>query len=655
MMGSPIRLQETDTMIFKLLRSGRPFGLALLTLALAIPAWAADVSTPPQTTIINEELSKAWAAAELKPSKKASDYEFVRRAFIDIAGRIPTVEEVRDFAEYDASPNKRVKLVHRLLYEKEYKPKGPGGGAIRLDPKDPKALMTFDYSGEYARHMSQVWRVWLMTRGGVADVYHDSLELWLEDHFTKNTPWNDIVRQLISATGKTSENGAAAFVMSHLGEAVPNDKQMEDGRFDMVPITSRVTRLFLGVQTNCIQCHDHPFNPEWKQDNFWGVNAFFRQVERQGTPALNEANGGQKKMMALPVTLTDNANLNKNQRIFFERRSGVMFATKPNFLPNLAELENEGTMPRRSIPEGANKSRREHLADFILQHDNFAKAYVNRMWAHFFGRGMNELPASDDFGGHNKLVHPDLLNKLAEEFVKYGYDSKKLIEWICASDAYNLTYQANGLAEGKGSNAKDEAAPYFTRMALKSMSPEALFDSLEIATRLDAAPDKDAKKTKRDRWMAKLVRNFGDDEGNEMTFNGTIIQALLMMNGDELNSEINRSGGSSTVDKAMNRFKNNRGGYDEMAVINELYLTALGRKPSSVGTIYVPRKDPKTGKELFDSKGKPLMSGPTSEAQFLSMQVTDLRKRGAGPQQYKLFFEDVFWSLLNTSEFILNH
>jgi len=631
-------------------RHTRTFLAAATAALLATPASAAE-TVAPQTTLINEELAKAWKGVELKPSRKASDYEFVRRAFIDIVGRIPTAEEVRDFAEADSSPDKRIKLVHRLLYDKEYKPKF----VDRTNPKDPKSVITYDYASEYARNFSNLWSVWLMTRGGVADVYHESLELWLDDHFNKNTRWDLMVRELIAAKGKTNDNGAAAFVMAHLGEAVPRDEQTLGGRFDAVPITSRVTRLFLGIQTNCIQCHDHPFNPEWKQDNFWGVNAFFRQVEREGTPALSEGLAGKKKMTALPVTLKDNPDLNKDGRIKFERRSGIVTFTKTNFLPNLAELEKEGSVPKRPVPAGSTKTRREHLAEFIVQHDNFAKAYVNRIWAHFFSRGMNELPAADDFGGHNKVVHPDLLNRLADEFIKYGYDPKKLMEWICTSDAYSLTYQSNGLAEGKGGNAKDEAAPYFTRMSLKSMSPEVLFESLEVATRLDRAPDKDAKRAKKEAWMAKLTRNFGDDEGNEVTFNGTIVQALLMMNGPELNSEISRTDGTSAVDKAMNKYRSGNG-YNEMGVINELYLMALGRKPSSSVSVVLAKRDPKTGKELVDPKsGKPVTGGATTEGQFLASQVGDMKRRGAGPQQWKAFFEDVYWSLLNTSEFILNH
>lgn len=613
---------------------------------LAAPLTAAETAQP-QTQFINDKLSESWKAADLKPSKKATDFEFVRRAFIDIAGRIPTAEEVRDFTE---AGNNRAKLIHRLLYEKDYKPKF----VERTNPKDPKSVVSYDYASEYARNFANVWGVWLMTRGGVADVYHEAMEIWLEEQFTKNTPWNDMVKELLTASGKTNDNGAVAFVMSHLGEMVPRDKQMEDGRFDAVPITARVTRLFLGIQTNCIQCHDHPFNPEWKQDNYWGVNAFFRQVEREGTPAAAEANQGKKKMTALPIGLRDNPELNKTGRLFFERRSGIVTAAKPNFLPHLSELENEGTTPKRAIPANSGKTRREHLAEYILKHDNFAKAYVNRMWAHFFGRGMNELPAADDFGGHNKVVHTDLLNRLAEEFVKYGYDTKKLIEWICNSDAYSLSYQSNGLPDGKGGNAKDEAVPYFTRMQLKSMSPEVLFESLEVATRLDAAPDKDAKKAKKEAWMAKLTQNFGDDEGNEVTFNGTIVQALLMMNGNELNSEVSRTDGTSAVDKAMARNKQGNG-YNDAGILKELYLMSLGRPPSSTIMVTLPRRDPKTGREIVDKAGKVVPGATMSEAAFLGQQLADMKKRAASAKDYKAFFEDVFWSLLNTNEFILNH
>lgn len=629
------------------LNAAAAFAIALTTSGTAFSAAdlpSGPAAVQPQTSMINEELSKAWAASELKPSKKASDYEFVRRVFIDIVGRIPTVEEARDYAELDTRPNKKAELIRRLLYSKDYKPKNAG-----------KDFKSNDYALEYAQNFKNIWGVWLMTRGGVAEPYHESLEVWLEEQFTKNRPWNDIVHDLLTAKGKTNENGASAFMVSHFGEAVnPPEKRKDEGNFDMVPLTSRITKLFLGVQTNCLQCHDHPFNPEWKQDNFWGVNAFLRQTVRDRMPVTREQNVGKKKLDALPVTLSDDPSLNSSSRIFFERRSGVMFAAKPNFLPNLADLEKEGTIPRKAIPSGSNKTRREHLAEFVIAHDNFAKAYVNRMWAHFFGRGMNEQAAADDFGAHNKVVHVDLLNKLGEEFIKYGYDSKKLIEWICNSDAYALSYQANGLAEGKGGNAKDEAAPYFTRMTLKSMSPEVLFESLDVATRIDAIKDETMKKTKKEQWINKLVSSFGDDEGNEVNFNGTIIQALLMMNGNELNFEVSRKDGTSAVDKAMAKHKSGNS-YNEMGVISELYMMTLTRKPSTVPTIEIYSKNAKTGKENLDAKGKPIVTNKLSETAFLQQKLAEMRKSGATPANYKAFFEDVFWSLLNTSEFMLNH
>jgi hypothetical protein len=156
-------------MTFQSRWSGRVSAVALLIGVFQSPTRAAD-TVQAQSVIINEELTKMWASVDIKPSKKATDFEFVRRAFIDLVGRIPTVEEVRDFAEGDTSPNKRTKLIHRLLYEKEYKPKF----SERVNPKDPKSVITYDYANEYSRHFANIWGVWLMTRGGVAELYHES-------------------------------------------------------------------------------------------------------------------------------------------------------------------------------------------------------------------------------------------------------------------------------------------------------------------------------------------------------------------------------------------------------------------------------------------------------------------------------------------------
>jgi hypothetical protein len=508
--------------------------------------------------------------------------------------------------------------------------------------------LVIDYTEEYARNWANIWGVWLMTRGGVHNVYHEQMKVWLEEQFVRNTPHDELVTKLLTATGESNRNQAVNFVASQLGESNPPDKRITDGPFEAFPVTARVTRLFLGIQVQCTQCHDHPFNPEWRQDSFWGVNAFFRQVSRDKTPT--PAGGtGKKKMEAVALSIADDSNLNPSKGILFELRSGTLKTIQPTFLPDLADIgaDNPSKKAKR-IPAGSEgRTRRQILADYVVSHDNFAKAYVNRVWAHLFGHGLNEQ-GFDDFGGHNKVLHPELLNRLAEEFVKYKYDSKALIEWICCSDAYNLSHVAND------TNKDPKFDPLFSRMLLKSMSPEVLFESLMEATRAEYS--REDKASLREELLGKLVRNFGDDEGNEVTFNGTIVQALMLMNGKELNAEIARKA-TGTVDRALAKYARGKGAVDEKAVLDEVYLSALGRRPSGATTIdnKIVKIDPRTKKETMVSVGK------TSEAQFLAKELTEAKAKmpadyARDPMAfYKAFYEDVFWSLLNTSEFILNH
>ncbi len=289
------------------------------------------------------------------------------------------------------------------------------------------------------------------------------------------------------------------------------------------------------------------------------------------------------------------------------------------------------------------QSRREILAKYVLEHDNFAKAYVNRIWGLLFARGLNAQPAVDDFGGHNKVVHPEMLDFLAKEFVRYKYDSKLLIEWICNSNAYQLASQ---VVPGKGAPIDAKADPYFAKMQLKAMSPEVLFESIMTATRADTTPDRAEKKQLRDDFMRKLVRNFGDDEGNEITFNGTIIQALLLMNGKEINTEISRPS-SSTVERAMRRYAG-KGINSEKGVIDELYLSTLGRHPSTADNL-----------KFEVTRGKKKVLVATSETKFINARLLEMKRTEEyqkNPREaYKSFFEDLFWALINSNEFILNH
>jgi hypothetical protein len=617
----------------------RPALALAFACGLAGSSPSANAQVPPQTQTINELLAKTWEDNGLKPSAKANDFQFIRRIFIDLIGRVPSSDEVRDF-ERDTASNKRSKLIHRLLHDAKY---------VIPDNNTGKPAATLDYTSEYARHWANIWGVWLMTRGGVNEVYHEQMKVWLEEQFSKNLPYDQFVEKLLTASGKSNDNQAVNFIGAHLGDAVNPAMRSQDGPFDAVPITSRVTRLFLGIQVQCTQCHDHPFNPEWKQDNFWGVNTFFRQTVRDRAPSPAD-NMRKKKGEIAQFTVSDDTGLNSKAMIFFERRSGVLAPTKPVFLPDLVDLgADKPAKGPKVFDSSKGKSRRQVLADYVLHHDNFAKAYVNRIWAHLFGRGMNEQ-GFDDFGGHNKLLHPELLAKLADEFIKYRYDSKALIEWICNSDAYSLSHVANS------TNNKPEHEPFFSRMLLKSMSPEVLFESLMEATKTEAS--KDERNDLREQFLAKLVRSFGDDEGNEVTFNGTIIQALMLMNGRDLNAAISHKS-SGTVEKAIAKYKLGTGPaarVDERAMLDELYLSALARHPGSNSTIEyrkVLKVEPKTNKEVLGPMIK------LSEQQFVAEQLAEMKKKPEYLRDhltgYRQFYEDVFWALLNTNEFILNH
>jgi hypothetical protein len=532
----------------------------------------ADADVAEMVKLINEKLEATWTANKVVPTRYVEDHEFIRRASLDIIGRIARPAEIQKFMN-DPAETRRALLIERLL-----------------DSED------------FPRHWATMWANWLLGRTGVfgRGKYHEEMVTWLEDQFAQNRPYNLIVRDLLTASGDNSSNGAVNFILANVGEAVPPPKRSEEGQFEMVPITSRITRLFLGTQVQCAQCHDHPFQKSIKQDRFWGVNAFLRQVERVGAPPVPR---GAMAMTFAKLELRDNKNWNPEATVFYEKRNGVVLQTGAEFLPAA-----EGKRAAR-LPGGVTgRERREKLADFVEENENFPKAVVNRIWAVFFGRGF--VNPIDDFNDNNQPSDPELFNEVSARFKHYNYNLKKLIRWICNSNAYQLTYVANR------TNDKPEQEALFSRMILKSMSPEQLFESLMVATNAEAAERKEDKNKLRDQWMGRLISNFGDDEGNEVNFNGTVVQALLMMNGEDLNTAINRKG-KGTVSLAMSR----AGVNNPRGVIRQLYLASLNREPT------------------------------TAELQVLVAKLPVRHREGDMTAPYC----DIFWALLNSSEFLLNH
>ena len=610
-----------------------------------VPTVPPTAGISPQTQKINELIAKNWEAAGIKkPAERATDNEYMRRVFIDLVGRIPTVEEILDF-EQDRAANKRVRLVQRLLNERKFTPKVNGKAVTAVSGL---AKLPIDYSAAYARNFAEIWSVWLLTRSGVDAIYREQLMMWLEDQLDNNAPYREFVTGLVTATGKSNENGAVHFVFRHLGDAIQADAKgqrvdlEEFGKYDNVPVTSRVTKLFLGIQTQCTQCHDHPQAKEWLQADFWGVNAFFRQTEKVGLQ-----NNMQKKAMQAQnfVELREMPNWNKKGMVLYERRDGQRRASYPVMLKDLVQAEKEEKSSKNlvSTPVGT-KTRRQILAEWVTQHDNFERAYVNRLWGHLFGRGLQKDATVDDFKSDNEVVHPELLAYLGEQFKQYNHDTKKLLEWLCTSDVYQLSHVTGKEKVGGKSLTHSDFDPYFARMPLKAMSPEVLFDSLSLATRAEGRLKEAEYKALKASWTGKLVRNFGDDEGNELSFNGTVVQALLLMNGKDLNDQVGTARDKGVVADVV---KKHRGA--PSAIYGELFLMTVSRHPSREeiakleqvrngrATINLSAPAPKgTG-----TTPKPSTSGITAVPGALPDDVT--------------FYQDVFWALLNTNEFMLNH
>lgn len=538
---------------------------------------------------INEEIEKAWKENKIQPSAYSNDYEWIRRIFIDTIGRIPAAMPTSTNAREDPVGTKG-----ELIYFLELP-------SARRRSEVIKYLLNHE---DYAKHWANLWTTWLITRTTQPGIDRPNLHAWLERQLGENRRYDDIVTDLITATA-TDKDGSSSkiektaapanFLLSHFGEAVPKERQMRDGQFEMVPATSRVTRLFLGIQTQCTQCHDHPFIDDRKQGQFWGVNVFLRQMQR--TPPVIQVQNARMQSLQ-HYKLTDNMTANQEAGVFYEQRNGLLKRSGAVWLD-------------KSRPSLSSSSpRRRELARFITQDEYFAKSFVNRMWAQYMGRGFTN--PIDDFGEHNPISHPDLLNRLAQDFITSGYDTHRLIQWIVYSKPYQLSSIANA------SNIKPEAEPYFARMQLKSMSPEGLVDSIFTATHFIQVKHANNPQARRDEvaeWLRDFTVNFGDDEGNEATFNGTVVQALLLMNGRKMTDAVNAS---RTVKYAMESSK----------PLDVLYLSALSRPPSD------------KEREAFNAAINPAGA-------YATVYLKD--------KERNKLYRDVLWALFNSNEFILNH
>ncbi len=499
---------------------------------------------------IDHHLATQWSALKVQPAPLADDAEFLRRVYLDIAGRIPSVSEARAFLD-DQNPYKRRRMVDKLLA-------GPG----------------------YVNNFTTIWMSLLVPENDPDFQFRyfmPSFEAWLRKQFADNTGFDRMVRDLLTAPAGLDQGRFFNPYQQKVGDAAPTAFYVAK---EVKPenLAASTARLFLGIKLECAQCHNHPF-ASWTRDQFWEYAAFFAGFEKQGG----------RNAFAPMQELVDRREL---------AIPGVDRVVQAAFL--------DGSEPKWKYKV----SSRITLADWVTSADNpyFARAAVNRMWGHFFGLGIVE--PVDDLNGQNQPSHPELFEELARQFAAHRFDFKFLIRAITNTRAYQLT---SAVSTEKGDQTSGDDQRLFSRMAVKGMTPEQLFDSLAQATGFPPeSREQNPFVINNNSPRAEFLRKFAAQE-RRTEFQTSILQALSLMNGKFVAdaTSLNRSETLAAVADAPFLDMGQR--------IETLFLATLSRKPR-----------------------------PAEADRFLQYVNKDKKNPKAA-------LTDVFWALLNSSEFMLNH
>ena len=535
-------------------------------------AVAATVPAPPMSpreeldshqvvSAINTEVRRGWELSEVAPSGVADDSEWLRRVSLDLIGRIPTLNEAESFLT-NHRPGKREELVDRLLDD-----------------------------GAYARNFTTIWTNLLVGRKSEPRVDRAALQKFLRMAFAANRPWNQIVYDLVSAEGSSSENGATNFLIAHLNN-------------DALPATAVTARIFLGQQLQCNQCHSNPFT-KTQQTAFWELHSFFSQTASVPRHTRDPRTGKDR------VTHTDLVTRDAGGPIYFETQTGLMRVAYPRFNGH-------------DVDAGPETNRRAALARLMTEGDQpqLAATFVNRVWSHFFGEGFT--PTVDDIGPHSPASHPELLALLTRQFVRSGYDTKQLVRWICNSEPYQLSSRFGD--KNQTDDPTEGQPPQFSHMYVKAMTAEQMYDSFVVATKANCAGGVDwtQAEAQRQQWLSQFVINYETDENDEtMQFGGTMGQALSLMNGSLVEKALEISPGTF-LDEVVRKKT------DEKEKIRQLCLAVLSRQPS-------PSELAAMRKLVRDDSA--------------SRGSKNASKHAAGAEGY----QDLFWALLNSNEFALVH
>lgn len=369
----------------------------------------------PVHNYIDELVDAKLQRVKVLPSGLCSDEEFLRRVHLDLTGQPPTPDEIRNFlADPRPSREKREAVIDQLVGSADF----------------------VEYWTNKWADLLQVNRKFLDEKGAW------TLRNWIRQAISRNMPYDQFVRSILTASGSTLTNPPAAYykVLRGAGDVMEN-----------------TTQLFLAVRFNCNKCHDHPFE-RWTQDQYYQLSAFFAQVGRKESPeSMNRKVGGTNVEQPLPqVEIVYDQD---NGDVTHERTGAV---TLPQF-PYAHE-----------DPPTGNASRREQLAHWLTSKENqyFAKSYMNRVWSYLLGVGLIE--PIDDIRAGNPPSNPELLDRLTADFVEGGFDVQRMIRTICRSRVYQSSIETNSWNEDDGIN--------YSHALARRLPAETLYDTVHRAT-----------------------------------------------------------------------------------------------------------------------------------------------------------------------------
>lgn len=535
----------------KLLALSLPAILLALSVVGAVIAQPESAEAPSLSDAIDAEIAAVWKRDGIKSAPASTDEEFLRRVYLDTVGLPPTPDEVRAFLA-EKSRDKRAAVIDKLL----------------ADPR-------------FGRHMGDIWSNILLGRGGrdFSGASH-LFAIWFAERVNADAGFDDIIYDVVTATGTLSENPAVA----------PYTRAIPARTAD---IAGNISRNLTGIQIQCAECHDHPYESAWTEQTFNGVASFFSAVSvrvnarsRPADPVVADD--------ARPVRIPPGGieNLPPQAR---ERLAELARYTTPVFLDGTALKTNSRDLWRAAM---ARWMTRENMQT--------ARYVANRFWSFAFGTGLVDPP--DDFNSFNEASHPALLELLAADLIANGYDIKRLYCAILNSRTYQLS--------SRDAPAKAERW-HFAAAPVRQLSPEQFFGALvqisggndlargfrarnanplqrlqRMAQRGEGRPDVSIDTDALDRltkWYGKLddgwflrrtmaqnyTRSSSDDEMTEADgFTMSIDQALAVMNGD-ITNRITGSNRGTMLAELLRRQT------DDRQRLDELFLRVLSRYPTA--------------------------------------------------------------------------